>query len=72
MFNQVLARDGYQCMVTGMFDHNSLLCCAELANRATGSIRGTVQTCHILNESMMQGIDLAGISEDDRPGMYSR
>jgi len=31
---------------------------------ATGGIEGTVRTCRILNESMMQGIGPTGINED--------
>ncbi|KAH0835410.1 hypothetical protein J3R83DRAFT_9030 [Lanmaoa asiatica] len=56
VFNQALARDGYRCMVTGMFDSDSLLHRTELQVMATGDHvhEATVQTCHILNESTIQ------------------
>ena len=58
-FDQVLARDGFRCMVTGMFDYASLKKSAELRS-IHESLRGgmpiTIETCHILNESTKQGI----------------
>ena len=50
-------------MVSGMFDHDSLLQCAGLAAMARGSFRGTVHTCHILNESVMQGSAMAMLEQ---------
>ncbi|KAH0835502.1 hypothetical protein J3R83DRAFT_9177 [Lanmaoa asiatica] len=51
-----LARDGYRCMITGMFDSDSLLHRTELQAMATRNHvhEATVQTCHILNESTVQ------------------
>ena len=62
-FNQVLARDGYRCKVTRMFDRESLHQCAELEAIRNDVIANdvTVQACHILKEPAMQG---AGIGED--------
>lgn len=65
VFNQTLARDGFRCMITGMFDAASLEKCAELQAMAQhdNAKLVRVQTCHILNESTMQGIIPAGISK---------
>ncbi|KAJ3926772.1 MAG: hypothetical protein NXY57DRAFT_689536 [Lentinula lateritia] len=55
---KALARDGYQCMITGVWDTNSLERNIEL-NELLVKSRGyeaTVQTCHILSQSIMQGI----------------
>ena len=58
-FDQALARDGFRCMVTGMFDDTSLNKSAELRSiheSLDGGMPITVETCHILNESTTQGI----------------
>ncbi|KAH0827303.1 hypothetical protein J3R83DRAFT_3927, partial [Lanmaoa asiatica] len=70
-FNQALARDGYRRMITGLFNVNSLLHCAELrAIAKRDHVMGvTVQTCHILNESTMRGINLTGISKQSGPSI---
>lgn len=53
-------------MITGMFDSTSLNDCADLNDMAIRDdiVAVTVETCHILNESTMQGIDPTGASED--------
>ncbi|KIK70280.1 hypothetical protein GYMLUDRAFT_236686 [Collybiopsis luxurians FD-317 M1] len=55
---KALARDGYQCMLTGNFDTNSCLRNAELETfvENSGGSEAPVQTCHILNKATMQGI----------------
>ena len=57
-FDQVLARDGFRCMVTGLFDDTSLNKSTELRSmhENLGGMPVTVETCHILNESTTQGI----------------
>jgi len=65
MLGQALARDGYRCMLTGMFDDASLDLSHELRElRAqAGAVRSTIQACHILGESTMQNVDPAGGGE---------
>ena len=66
MFDQALARDGFRCIITGMIDQKSFednAALRDVTNRDGASI-ATVNACHILNESTMQGTDPAGISED--------
>jgi hypothetical protein len=68
MPDQALARDGYRCMLTGMFDRTSLKCNRELRQQCDdlpGATATTVQACHILNESTMRGIDPTGASDVD-------
>ena len=62
MFDQALARDGYRCMITGMFDRGSLKRSAALRKIAESEgVNGvTIHACHILNESTTQGIDPEG------------
>ena len=62
-FNQALARDGYRCMLSGMFDGESVLHCADLKAMAH-TMWVDVQTSHILNDSTMQDIDPVGIREN--------
>ena len=49
-----------------MFDNTSLKRSRELdkLRRDLGASYATIQACHILNESTMQGIDPTGASED--------
>jgi hypothetical protein len=65
MTAQALARDGFRCMVTGMFDYTSIRKSPELKKMCSDqkTTSATVQACHILNESTMQGIDPSGGSE---------
>ncbi|KAI9567689.1 hypothetical protein HD554DRAFT_2267066 [Boletus coccyginus] len=63
MLNQVLARDGYWCVITGMIDENSLHRCADLGD-SDDKVPVAIEVAHILNESMMQGIDPAGTSAE--------
>ncbi|KAI9457548.1 hypothetical protein HD554DRAFT_2030008, partial [Boletus coccyginus] len=58
------ACDGYRCMFTCTFDCNSVSRCTELEAMATLEPVVTVQTCHILNEPTIQGIDPTGTSKD--------
>jgi hypothetical protein len=62
---QALARDGFRCMVTGMFDGTSMKTNHELRKMCSdlNAFSTTVQASHILNESTMQDIDPAGGSE---------
>jgi hypothetical protein len=62
----VLARDGYRCMITGLFDEESYKRCAELRTiaRRDNVYKVVVQTSQILKESTMQGIDPAGTDEE--------
>lgn len=66
MFNQVLARDGYRCMITKLIDESSLDHCADLQviQERDRIDAVTVETAHILNESTVQSTDPAGTSED--------
>jgi len=61
MLNQALARDGFRCMITGMFDETSLKLSAELRRKheSLGGMPITVKTCHILSEST-QGVGTNG------------
>ncbi|KAF9654326.1 hypothetical protein BDM02DRAFT_3106658 [Thelephora ganbajun] len=63
---KALARDDYRCILTGMFDRTSLRFSRELdqLRRGLDATFTTIQACHILNESTMQGIDPTGASED--------
>lgn len=61
MFNQVLARDGYSCVVTGILNQSSLSRCRELGDHDKLAL--VIETAHILNESTTQGMDPA-VSED--------
>ena len=64
-FSQALARDDYRCMITGMYDRESLSHCSAIASR--GRIcTAIIQTCHILKESTTQGISHSGIDEDSK------
>jgi len=53
-------------MLTGVFDRKSVKRSPELnqKRRALGAISSTVQACHILGESLMQGIDPTGGSDE--------
>lgn len=66
MFNQALARDGYQCMISCMFDRESLEHCSALWAIAERDQvpSSAVQTSHIFEEPKTQGIDPAGTDED--------
>lgn len=68
MFNQALARDGYQCMITRMIDETSLGRCADLRTiQQRDRINAvTIQTAHTLNDSTMQDTDPAETSENVR------
>jgi hypothetical protein len=57
MFGQALARDGFQCVITGWFDETSLDECVELRSKQEhlGSMPITVRPTHILNGLAMQG-----------------
>ena len=63
---QALARDGFRCMVTGLFDRTSMRQSRTLKQSCVdlGAASATVQACHILSESTMQGVDPAGDSEN--------
>jgi len=65
MSNQALARDGYRCMVSGMFNESSLKKSATLQVMAKrdGANRISVHACHILSESTTQGIDPESTSD---------
>ena len=63
ILDQVLARDGFRCVLTGTFNMANLEENSELARMAEASPNfgvSTVVTCHILNESTMQGVDPRG------------
>ncbi|KAF8258606.1 hypothetical protein EI94DRAFT_1754177 [Lactarius quietus] len=62
---KVLARDGFRCLLTGIFDIKSTQYNQQLLERAQLSAGvSTVAACHILSESTMQGIDPTGTSKD--------
>ncbi|KAF9015889.1 hypothetical protein BDZ89DRAFT_1076079 [Hymenopellis radicata] len=54
--NKTLARDGYRCTITRLWNSSSCREIKELADKvkATGTARGPVHVCHIVNESLMQ------------------
>jgi len=58
MLNQVFARDGYRCVITGLIDRASMKSIAELRreNERLRSAPIGVIACHILNESTTRGI----------------
>ena len=63
ILDQVLARDGFRCVLTGTFNKATLMENSELARTARTSpnfLINTVVTCHILNVSTMQGVDPSG------------
>ena len=64
---QALARDGFHCMLTGMYDYKSTQQSSELdqLRRSRRARAATVQACHILNQSTMQGVDPTGDSEEN-------
>jgi len=64
MFDQALARDGFRCIITGMINETSLESNAALRDilKRDGASMATINACHILNDSTMQGTDPAGIS----------
>ena len=65
ILDQALARDGFRCILTGMFDDVSLLANRGLAREAEAShnsMMSTVTTCYIVNESTMQDVDPSGDS----------
>ena len=68
ILDQALTRDGYRCMITGMFDDGSLKRSAAL--RKIAKIEGangvTIHACHILNESTTQGIDPEGNTAENK------
>ncbi|KAJ4482904.1 hypothetical protein C8J55DRAFT_559733 [Lentinula edodes] len=73
---KVLARDGYQCMITGVWDTNSLERNMEL-NELLVKSRGyeaTVKTCHILSQSIMEGIgdQVQPNKDESMPGLHSQ
>ena len=57
MINQVLARDGYRCVVTGMYNRSSLEHCQELARESGEAMALMLEMGHIFNESTMQNIN---------------
>ena len=57
MINQVLARDDYRCVVTGMYNRSSLERCRELTRESGKAVALTLEMGHIFNESTMQNID---------------
>ena len=62
---QALARDGFRCMVTGLFDRTSMEKSPALKQLCVdlGATYTAVHARHILSESTMQGVDPAGDSE---------
>jgi len=64
MLGQALARDGYRCMLTGLFDDASLNRSRELRELCSlaGAASGDIQACRILGEPM-QDVDPAGGDE---------
>jgi len=66
MFDQALARDGFRCIITGMFDSGLLEKSAAMRDmsKRDGANGVVVRPCHILSESMTQGADPTGISRD--------
>ncbi|KAJ3916874.1 hypothetical protein F5877DRAFT_80493 [Lentinula edodes] len=73
---KALARDGYQCMITGVWDTNSLERNMEL-NELLVKSRGyeaTVETCHILSQSIMEGISdpVQPNKDGSMPGLHSQ
>ena len=57
MINQVLAHDGYHCVVTGIYNKSSLKHCRGLAHEAGKAVAFALEMGHIFNESTMQNID---------------
>ena len=59
MLNQALARDNFQCMITGLFNQNSVEHNAKAKRlyKVQGGLAVTIETCHILSESVMQGVE---------------
>ena len=59
-------RDGFRCILTGVFDYTSTRQNPELdqLRRSINARAATVQACHILNESTMQDVDPTGTSEE--------
>ena len=64
MFDQALARDGFRCIITGMFDSGSLKKSEAMRDMAKrdGANGVVICPCHILSESTTQGTDPTGIS----------
>ena len=66
ILDQVLARDGFRCVLTGMFDMETLTENSEL-DRVAEDLPdfpvSTVIACHILNGSTTQGVDPSGDGE---------
>jgi len=60
----VLTRDGYRCVLTGMFDDTSTRGNRKLEQLCVdlGAASATVEARHILNGSTMQEIDPTGDS----------
>ena len=66
--DQVLARDGYLCLLIGLFDGISVLRSHELREELI-RIRTTtapIAACHILSETTTKGVDPTGGSTDSR------
>ncbi|KAF8120382.1 hypothetical protein EV363DRAFT_1190685, partial [Boletus edulis] len=59
-----LARDGYQCLLTGMIDHTSYIKCVGLQAKAEHEKLplARLEVAHILNEPTTQGNDPEGDS----------
>ena len=71
MFNQVLARDGYRCIITGLYDRLSRSRCAELKDlRGVASV--SLEMAHIFNESTMQNIDPAVDRDSQNVRAYNK
>jgi hypothetical protein len=66
MSDQALARDGFRCIITGIFDEESLNKNVVLRDMAglDGANGAIIYTCRILGGSTTQGTDRAGIGED--------
>lgn len=65
---KVLARDRYQCVVTGYFDFKSVKENQDVAQRRSTQRRAvaTINACHILSASTMRDVDSAGSPTSDK------
>ena len=69
IYNQALARDGYRCVITGIFNKASVKRYPNLVQRNATVL--PLETAHIFNESMMQGIDPA-VREDSQDKLLNK
>ena len=63
IYNQALARDGYRCVVTGIFNEASVERFPKLVQSSNDTVL-SLEAAHIFNESMMQGIDPVVIEDN--------